>query len=71
MLVEKKERDSSVSYGSLVSTPVSYTHLTEAFVNGKQANNCLLYGDAGTGKSTSIKAIANQYYDRGLWKWFC
>ena len=29
---------------------------TEAFVNGKQANNCLLYGDAGTGKSTSIKA---------------
>lgn len=39
---------------------------TEAFVNGKEANNCLLYGDAGTGKSTSIKAIANQYYDRGL-----
>ena len=39
---------------------------TESFVNGKQANNCLLFGDAGTGKSTSIKAIANQYYDRGL-----
>lgn len=39
---------------------------TEAFLNGKAANNCLLYGDAGTGKSTSIKAIANQYYDRGL-----
>lgn len=39
---------------------------TEAFLNGKQANNCLLYGDAGTGKSTSIKAIANAYYDRGL-----
>lgn len=39
---------------------------TEAFVNGKEANNCLLYGDAGTGKSSSIKAIANQYYDRGL-----
>ena len=30
---------------------------TEAFVNGREANNCLLYGDAGTGKSTSIKAI--------------
>ena len=28
---------------------------TEAFVQGKVANNCLLYGDAGTGKSTSIK----------------
>ena len=39
---------------------------TEAFINGKEANNCLLFGDAGTGKSTSIKAIANQYYDRGL-----
>ncbi len=39
---------------------------TESFVSGKEANNCLLYGDAGTGKSTSIKAIANQYYDRGL-----
>lgn len=39
---------------------------TESFVNGKEANNCLLFGDAGTGKSTSIKAIANQYYDRGL-----
>ena len=39
---------------------------TESFVRGKEANNCLLYGDAGTGKSTSIKAIANQYYDRGL-----
>ena len=39
---------------------------TEAFVAGRLANNCLLYGDAGTGKSTSIKAILNQYYDRGL-----
>lgn len=42
------------------------TDNTEAFVNGKEANNCLLYGDAGTGKSTSIKAIANQYYEKGL-----
>ncbi|MCR5256503.1 MAG: DUF815 domain-containing protein [Acetatifactor sp.] len=39
---------------------------TEAFVNGKKANNCLLFGDAGTGKSSSIKAIANEFYDRGL-----
>ena len=39
---------------------------TEAFVGGRTANNCLLYGDAGTGKSTSIKAILNQYYDQGL-----
>ena len=39
---------------------------TEAFINGKRANNCLLFGDAGTGKSSSIKGILNQYYDRGL-----
>lgn len=39
---------------------------TEAFIQGKKANNVLLYGDAGTGKSTSIKAILNQYYDKGL-----
>ena len=39
---------------------------TEAFVEGRKANNCLLYGDSGTGKSTCIKAILNRYYDRGL-----
>ena len=39
---------------------------TKAFVEGRKANNCLLYGDAGTGKSSSIKAILNQYYDQGL-----
>ena len=39
---------------------------TESFINGKKANNVLLYGDAGTGKSTSIKAILNQYYSKGL-----
>ncbi|RHR32343.1 ATP-binding protein [Clostridium sp. AF19-22AC] len=39
---------------------------TRAFVEGRRANNCLLYGDAGTGKSSSIKAVLNQYYDQGL-----
>ncbi len=39
---------------------------TEAFVEGRVANNVLLFGDSGTGKSTSIKAILNEYYDRGL-----
>lgn len=39
---------------------------TEAFVEGRRANNCLLFGDAGTGKSSSIKAILNRYYDKGL-----
>ena len=39
---------------------------TKAFVEGKKANNCLMFGDAGTGKSSSIKAILNQYYNQGL-----
>lgn len=39
---------------------------TNAFVQGKKSNNCLLFGDAGTGKSSSIKAISNEYYDKGL-----
>ncbi|MCR4655857.1 MAG: ATP-binding protein [Lachnospiraceae bacterium] len=39
---------------------------TEAFLNGRSANNCLLYGAAGTGKSSSIKGILNEYHDRGL-----
>ena len=39
---------------------------TETFLAGKRANNVLLYGDAGTGKSTSVKALINEYFDRGL-----
>ena len=39
---------------------------TENFIKGRPANNCLLYGDAGTGKSSSVKAIVNEYYDKGL-----
>ena len=39
---------------------------TKAFVEGRKANNCLLFGDSGTGKSTSIKAILNEYYSQGL-----
>ncbi|MCI9437193.1 MAG: ATP-binding protein [Lachnospiraceae bacterium] len=42
------------------------TDNTDAFVAGRRANNCLLFGDAGTGKSSCIKAIANEYYDKGL-----
>lgn len=39
---------------------------TDAFVAGRPANNCLLFGDAGTGKSSSIKAMTNSYYEKGL-----
>mgnify|MGYP001123338619 CR=1 FL=1 len=39
---------------------------TEVLLNDHLASNVLLYGDAGTGKSATVKAIANEYYDRGL-----
>lgn len=39
---------------------------TEAFLAGRPAANVLLYGDAGTGKSSTVKAIANRLFDRGL-----
>ena len=39
---------------------------TLAFCQGKPANNVLLYGDAGTGKSSSVKDVLNEYFDRGL-----
>ncbi len=39
---------------------------TEAFVNGKPAANALLCGDAGTGKSSTVKAVANSFFDKGV-----
>ena len=59
----------SVKLDDLVGYEIQKKRLrdnTEAFVRGGRANNCLLFGDAGTGKSTSIKALINEYYDEGL-----
>ncbi|MBQ4396789.1 MAG: ATP-binding protein [Clostridia bacterium] len=39
---------------------------TLAFLSGLPANNCLLYGDRGTGKSSTVKALLNEFCDRGL-----
>ncbi len=39
---------------------------TLAFMKNIDSNNCLLYGDRGTGKSSTIKAILNEYYKDGL-----
>jgi len=39
---------------------------TLQFLNGHPANNLLLYGSRGTGKSSTVKAIINEYYDKGL-----
>ena len=39
---------------------------TAAFIEGRPANNVLLYGESGTGKSSSVKALLNQYSYKGL-----
>ena len=39
---------------------------TEAFLAGKKANHVLLYGDAGTGKSSCMKALLEEYHSKGL-----
>ncbi len=39
---------------------------TVDFLSGNGGNNCLLYGDMGTGKSSTVKAIANCYAPQGL-----
>lgn len=69
VLIEPITRIAHVRLNELVGYELQKQKLienTESFVNGRKANNCLLFGDAGTGKSTSVKAILNQYYDRGL-----
>ncbi len=60
---------SHIHFSDLVGYEIQKKKLkdnTDAFVSGKKANNCLLFGDAGTGKSSSVKALLNEYYDRGL-----
>ena len=60
---------SEVELSDLVGYEIQKKQLidnTEAFVEGRRANNCLLFGDSGTGKSTCMKAVLNRYYDRGL-----
>lgn len=39
---------------------------TESFVNGYPSNNVLLYGDRGTGKSSTVHAVLNEYAGEGL-----
>jgi predicted AAA+ superfamily ATPase len=59
----------AVSLDDLVGYQIQKPKLldnTLAFLEGRPANNCLLYGDAGTGKSSCIKALANTFYGKGL-----
>ncbi len=69
LLVEPISRVKHVYLEDLVgieSQKKKLTDNTEAFLEGRPANNVLLYGDAGTGKSSCIKGILNRYFDDGL-----
>lgn len=69
VVIEPVTRIAHVQLDDLVGYEIPKKKLienTEAFVRGRKANNCLLFGDAGTGKSSSIKGILNRYYDEGL-----
>lgn len=55
--------DDLIGYESQKETVIENT---EAFLEGRPANNVLLYGEGGTGKSSTIKAILNKYAPRGL-----
>ena len=62
-------RTEKVTLNDLVGYEIQKKKLVDntlAFVQGQRANNVLLFGDSGTGKSTSIKAILNEYYKDGL-----
>lgn len=61
--------DENIKLENLVGYEIQKAELTrntEAFINGRPANNVLLYGDGGTGKSTSVKALLNKYFSQGL-----
>ena len=58
-----------ISFDSLVGIDYQRDMLidnTRAFLKGKAANNVLLFGDRGTGKSSSVKALLNMFHRDGL-----
>ncbi len=57
------DMDNFVGYGEERAKVLANT---EAFLAGRPAANVLLYGDAGTGKSSTVKAIVNHLFGRGL-----
>ena len=67
-LVGVKNQD-PVTFDDLIGYEFQQQQLirnTEVFVHGRKSNNVLLYGDKGTGKSSSVKALLNKFGDEGL-----
>lgn len=67
--IEPVVHPDSISVASLKTYDVQRKLVVDntlAFLHGVQSNNCLLYGDRGTGKSSTVKAILNEYYTQGL-----
>ncbi len=60
---DKTRLDSFIGYGDERAKVIENTR---AFVLGKPAANTLLCGDAGTGKSSTVKAVANAFFEEGV-----
>ncbi len=63
------EHPDPIDFDSLVEYRLERTKVlenTEALLNGRPAANILLTGDAGTGKSSTVKAVCNRLYSEGL-----
>ena len=60
---DKTTLDSFVGYAEERNLVIENTR---AFTIGKPAANVLLYGDAGTGKSSTVKAVANAFFELGV-----
>lgn len=59
----------TITFGNLIGLDYQKKILiknTESFINGKPANDVLLTGSSGTGKSSCVKACLNMFKDRGL-----
>ncbi len=63
------EHPDPITFDDLIGYEAQTSQLinnTEAFINGYNANNVLLVGARGTGKSSSVKALVNRYFKDGL-----
>ncbi len=63
------ENFDNIRFGDLIGIELQKEALvknTQRLLQGRQANNVLLFGDSGTGKSSCVKALVNEYHGQGL-----